>query len=126
MVVADRWPQVTFDGHGDGPLLAAWRCCSGPKGWISRWERRIYAQAAHGGPDIVVRLHVTPDVAWSRRPEHDPADLRRRIEMVDALDFPARTEVLEIDANRAPDVVGQEVTGAIWRAITNTASGAGT
>ena len=126
VVVADRWPQVVFDGHGDGPLLAAWRSASGMKGWVSQWEHRIYAEAAQGGPDIVVRLHVSPDVARSRRPGHDPDDLRRRIEMVDALDFPAGTEVLEVDANRAADVVAQEVTAAIWRSITNTAAGATT
>jgi hypothetical protein len=59
-------------------------------------------------------MKVTAEVAASRRPEHDPDDLKRRIRIVGSLEFPESLHgVVEIDA----DQTQPEVFAAARRAI---------
>ncbi|MDH5236692.1 MAG: AAA family ATPase [Acidimicrobiia bacterium] len=102
VVVCDRYPQNQVAGINDGPLLAHWQSArsSIPRA-LARWERRPYDRATDEPPDLVLRLVVSQDVAEQRRPDHDPADLRRRRSIVASLHFDHPTcPVVDIDADR--------------------------
>lgn len=119
VVVCDRYPQTQVDGVNDGPLLWRWR--ESPtrlRRAVARWEASVYEAAAACGPDLVVRLLVTPETALARRPEDDPEELRYRTRLVRDLRFDsARSGVIDIDANRDVESVVLEVKRRVWPAI---------
>lgn len=101
LVLCDRYPQVQFPGGNDGPLLTAW----GEHGSrlirrLVRWERDQYDRAVRVQPDLVLHLAVDLDTAVARRPDHDPDDLRARIDRVARLDFEA--PIRQVDATGSP------------------------
>lgn len=117
VVVADRWPQVTVEGHVDGPLLGGWSQRDGWRGRVSRHERRVYERAVASGPDLLLRLRVPVDVARERRPDHDEADLRRRIGLVDSIEFPAARTVTDLPAAEAPETVLRLALREVWKEL---------
>lgn len=101
VVICDRLPQAAVPGIHDGPRLGP--VPADAPGWIravSRWEQRSYDRFASAPIDLVLRLCVSHPVASARRPDHDPADLRRRIEVVRDLDYGVPTKDLDADADR--------------------------
>lgn len=118
LVVVDRWPQAMFLGHGDGPLLAGWSDRRGWRGRVAAWELRTYEALQADGPDLVLRLVVSADVAAKRRPEHDRDDLIRRSEMVLALRFD-NARVVDLDADAEAEVVSHDALEAVWASLTS-------
>jgi thymidylate kinase len=117
VVVCDRYPQLEVPGIHDGPRLAAWDDAAGWRGRLATWERRAYAGAADLGPDLVVRLDVSAAEAMRRRPEHDPADLRRRVEVVRALQFEGAGHVEDVVADQRYEEVLRDVRTAVFRQV---------
>lgn len=116
LVICDRLPQASVPGIHDGPRLGPMPTDAAR--WIravSGWEQRAY-ESFRGAPvDLVVRLRVSPAVAAARRPDHDPTDLRRRIEVVAELDY-GRTTV-DVDADASVDAVRRAVRLAVFEAL---------
>src|SRR5438034_1147699 len=83
VVVCDRYPQNQFPDFNDGPMLRSWR----DHPWrllrgLAEWEGAPYRWAEHVVPDLVLKLHVRPDVAQRRKPDMELQDLKRRAEAV--------------------------------------------
>ena len=114
LVIADRY-QTQIPGINDGPQLRAWaESSSGLKRRLSAFESVPYQRAHRFPPDLILRMKVSAEVAATRRPEHDPDDLKRRIRIVGSLEFPESLHgVVEIDA----DQTQSEVFAAARRAI---------
>jgi len=100
-IVADRFPQAEIPGfHYDGPGLTADRT----NNWLIRKlaarEQKLYQWMATQKPDLVIRLNIDAETAFSRKPDHAIEELRDKISVMPRLNF-NRAKVLEIDA-RAP------------------------
>lgn len=109
VILLDRYPQDQFDGISDGPRQQSGQGFA----WAARMERRLFDEAARLGPDLVLKLHITPELALLRKPDHDAAAVRRKCEIVDALTF-RRAETVTIDAALPADQVALAAKRAIW------------
>ncbi len=84
--------------------------------WAARRELELYAQAAELGPDMVIKLRITPEAALARKPDHDLETIRRKCGIVDALDFPGAT-VIEVDAGQPLADVVLRAKREIWKQL---------
>lgn len=58
IVLTDRYPQNQIGGFNDGPLLP--RLTSVPA-WLRRLEASVYALADRTPPDLVIKVHTSPE-----------------------------------------------------------------
>jgi hypothetical protein len=118
LVIADRYPQNQVMGLNDGPRLSRWlddrRALLRS---VARWEFSRYEEAARSPPDLVIRLRVRPEVAFDRKRDMSIEEIRRRVEVVEGLRYPARTEIVEIDANSPLQEVLLQVRRVIWKSL---------
>jgi thymidylate kinase len=118
IVLSDRLPQSQFPGWNDGPRLTRWlEAGSWLRRAAARREQAVFRLAELSPPDLVVKLHVTPEVASRRKPETPPEQVRTGIDMVKRLQFPATTRVLELDAEQPIDQVLLQAKRAVWESI---------
>ena len=118
VVVCDRYPQNQFQDFNDGPMLRSWR----DHPWrllrgLAEWEGAPYRWAEHVVPDLVLKLHVRPDVAQQRKPDMQLQDLEKRAEAIRSLRFPDVTETVDIDAEEPLEQVVRRIRRCIWRKI---------
>ncbi len=109
LVIADRYPQIEVNGISDGPKLQDGRGFA----WAARREVPMYEEAARLGPDLLLKLLVDPETAHRRKPDHDPATIQRKCEIIAHLTFPA-SEVVDVDANQPYEDVLLAAKRAIW------------
>jgi thymidylate kinase len=118
VVICDRFPQAQVMGVSDGPLLSEWL---DDRSWLRRTAARAelaaYQAATAVPPDLVVKLHVAPDVAWHRKRDMSLDALCRRVQAVRALHFPGPTRVVDLDAERPFAEVLLDVKQAIWSCL---------
>lgn len=118
IVVSDRLPQSQFPGQNDGPRLGAWlETGSAPVRAAARREREAFRLAELTPPDVVIKLHVSPEVAARRKPETPDEQVRTGIDMVRRLRFPPTTRVVDLDAEQPLPQVLLAAKQAIWDAI---------
>ena len=118
IVLSDRLPQSQFPGWNDGPRLTRWlEVGSWVRRVAARMEQAAFRLAELSAPDLVVKLHVSPEVASRRKPETPQEQLRTGIDMVRRLQFPATTRVLDMDAEQPLDQVILEAKRAVWESI---------
>lgn len=99
IIVTDRFPQLDFPGAYDGPGFSV-RAPGNPiVRWLARRERRLFEWMTSYGPDLVLRLNVDLDVAYTRKPDHRRALLAKKIEATPLLKFNG-APIVEIDANQ--------------------------
>jgi thymidylate kinase len=117
VVICDRYPQAQIGELGDGPLLG--RLEAAPPAWrkASRWELKAYQQMEAIAPDLVVKLHVSPEVSARRKRDVSLESLRQRVDVVQKLRFPRATRVVEIDSDQPLDQVLLQVKRAVWDAL---------
>ena len=118
LVLCDRYPQTTISGFNDGPLLTG--LANHPSALLNRlgaWERSVYESAVGDGPDLVIKLRVSPEVAVARKPEMSKDEIERRRNAVAAIQYGSRCLEVEIDADRPLDVVLLDVKRAIWERL---------
>ncbi|MEX0930070.1 MAG: hypothetical protein WDZ79_00155 [Candidatus Paceibacterota bacterium] len=114
IVIADRYPQITVAGINDGPLIqnddsGAWLHRT-----LRRYEQRVYTKIRDEyPPDVVVKLHVSPEVALARKGNRTPESVQRKTEIIKELSFPDSV-VLDIDASEQIERVVMEVKRRIW------------
>ena len=112
IMLLDRYPQSRFPGISDGPRQQhgyGFR-------WAARMEQRLLAEAEQLGPDMVIKLRVSPDVASTRKPDHDANVIRRKCQIIDELSFP-RSETLVLDADAPLESVTLAAQAGLWRFI---------
>jgi hypothetical protein len=118
IVLSDRLPQSQFPGWNDGPRLTRWlEMGSWVRRRAARMEQAAFRLAELSPPDLVVKLHVSPEVASRRKPETPQEQLRTGIDMVRRLQFPATTRVLDMDAEQPLDQVLLQAKRAVWESI---------
>jgi len=109
IALTDRYPQEQFPGISDGPKIQGKRSYA----WAAERELDLYQQAKELGPDLVINLKVSPEVAVQRKPDHDVAAIAKKIEIVEALKFP-QARVVAVDTTEPLDVVLLATKRAIW------------
>jgi thymidylate kinase len=118
IVISDRHPQSQFPGLNDGPRYSHWLTRGfGLRRAAARREREAIRLAELVAPDLVVRLHVPMDLATRRKPDTPLDQLRRKIDIVAGLQFPAATRVVEVDATQPLSQVVLQVKRAIWECL---------
>jgi thymidylate kinase len=118
VVLADRLAQSQFPGMNDGPRLAAW--LDSPSAWRRRAaqrERAAFRLSELVPPDLVIKLHVPPEVALTRKPETPREQVLRGTRLVRDLTWPATTRVVDLDATQPLDQVILRAKRAVWEAI---------
>jgi hypothetical protein len=118
IVLSDRLPQTQFPGWNDGPRLAPW-LGTGPATLqaAARREQAAFQLAEMTPPDLVLKLHVSPEVAARRKPETPAEQLRTGIDLVRRLRFPPTTRVVELDAEQPLPSVLLAAKRALWEVI---------
>jgi len=104
IVVTDRYPQIEIPGIHDGPRLHNWIEAGGVRGFLSRWENKVYRSLSDNRPSFVLHLAVSPETAQRRRPQEHIDELVRRVEVAAKLRFGDCPRVI-IDADRPLDEV---------------------
>ncbi|MEO7986945.1 MAG: hypothetical protein ABI766_10465 [Gemmatimonadales bacterium] len=118
VVVSDRFPQSRFPGWNDGPRLGDW--IDHPSAWrraAARRESEAFRLAELCPPDLVIKLHLTPDLAARRKPETPREQILTGIELVRKLAYPATTRVVDIDSSQPLEQVILQAKRAIWDAV---------
>jgi hypothetical protein len=118
IVICDRYPQAEVPGFNDGPLLDHWRQNS----WavcraLAAWEAKPYIEARLDPPDLVIKLMATPEVALMRRPEMSLEEVSRRLQVVESLQFPLTTRVVELNADDSLEEVALAAKQFVWDEI---------
>ncbi len=101
LVIGDRYPQCEVSGfYYDGPGIGIERT----RGWLmtrlARSEQRLYQQMALCRPQLIIRLDIDADTAFSRKPDHNYDELRDKARVMTQLNYNG-SRVVNIDA-RAP------------------------
>lgn len=118
VVITDRYPQSTIEGHNDGPLLADLATCdSAPLRALARWERTCYRPQSLPQPDLVLKLAGDPELLHRRRPEMTVEIIERKQAGILSIHFPATTRVLLIDATQPAATVLATALSAIGDTI---------
>lgn len=109
IIITDRYPQIQEPGINDGPKLQNGECF----GWAAKNEMSVLEQCIDLGPDMVIRLNVSPDVARRRKPETPLITLEEKIRSIGDLMFP-HADIAEIDADRPYEEVLMDIKKKIW------------
>ena len=101
LVIGDRYPQAEVAGfHYDGPGIGPERV----SGWLmtrlARKEQQLYRQMALLRPQLIIRLAIDVDTAFSRKPDHSYTELGDKIAVMARLNYNG-ARIVNIDS-RAP------------------------
>ncbi|MEJ4043614.1 hypothetical protein [Erwinia sp. SLM-02] len=118
LVIGDRYPQAEISGfYYDGPGIGIERV----SGWLmtrlAESERRLYQQMARCRPELIIRLNIDADTAFSRKPDHNYDELRDKAAVMTQLNYNG-SQVLNIDARAPYHVVLQTALEAIYPVVT--------
>lgn len=101
LVISDRYPQAEISGfHYDGPGIGVERAQGWVKTRIAKRESRLYREMARYRPELIIRLDIDIDTAFSRKPDHDFEELRDKIDVMVKISYNG-SRILDLDA-RAP------------------------
>jgi len=118
VVISDRIPQNQFPGWNDGPRLRPWlEDRSAVRRFAARREAATFQIADLVPPDLVLKLHISPQLASQRKPATPTQQLRTGARMVAGLRFPPTTRVVDLDAERPLAAVLLEAKRALWQSL---------
>ncbi len=116
LIVTDRYPQNQFPGLNDGPYIEL----AGHETWLERWAARLeqkrFERFRQLQPDLVIKLSISVEVAFARKPVYSPDDIRQKVEIVEKLSFPG-AKVVTIDATQPLEQVKKQVTKVVWETL---------
>jgi len=114
--ITDRFPQHQYSGIYDGPRILS----SGNDRKIRRIfaarERKKYQEMEKFPADLIIKLHIPPEVAMQRKSDHAMANISRKTEITQQLIFPKST-VVDIDASQPLDDVLLAVKRTVWETL---------
>lgn len=112
IILTDRYPQTQFNGINDGLKLQN----NNSYEWAAKIEKRLFNQALDLGPDLVIKLLVSPEVAIKRKPDHSFEEITKKCKIVKQLMF-LQCETVVIDADKTFEQVLFEAKISIWKHI---------
>lgn len=77
-------------------------------------EMKFFNKIKEVEADIVIRLHVTPEVASNRKPEHNKEIIKLKCQNIDRVTF-NKSLVIEIDATEPYEQVLLAAKREIWK-----------
>ncbi|AKE09831.1 thymidylate kinase [Serratia liquefaciens] len=113
LVISDRFPQAEISGfYYDGPGIGVERA----KGWLmtrlAAREKRLYQSMALCRPELIIRLDIDVDTAFSRKPDHSYEELKDKISAMVRLQYNG-SRIIELDAKAPYDEVLEKALNAI-------------
>lgn len=120
IVVTDRYPQIEVAGFYDGPGLSAARAGSRLVAKLAARERRMYEWMTAFRPDLVIRLNVDVDTAFSRKPDHKIESLKNKVAVTPLLKFNG-ARIIDLDSRDPYPKVREAALEAIERTISASA-----
>jgi thymidylate kinase len=99
LVICDRYPQLDVAGFYDGPGLSAARPGNRFTAWLAKREITLYQRMVSYRPTLVIRLNIDADTAFARKPDHNLALLRHKVEATPLLRFNG-ARIVEVDASQ--------------------------
>ena len=109
IAICDRFPQKDIDGMNDGPKLY-----KNKNSLASEIEMKYLKEVINSGADIVFRLHVTPEIAHARKPEHDISIIEQKCNNIKKLTFP-NALIIDVDATKPYQEVLLNIKREIWK-----------
>ncbi|WP_313682673.1 hypothetical protein [Pantoea sp.] len=117
LVISDRYPQAEISGfYYDGPGIGVERAKSKLIKRLAESEERLYQEMAQYRPELIIRLDIDVETAYSRKPDHSYEELQDKIASMVKLRYNG-SRILEIDS-RLPY---KEVLEKAMKAISATA-----
>lgn len=117
MVVCDRYPQAEISGfYYDGPGIGIERTSGKLMTYLAQQEQHLYQQMALCRPELIIRLEIDADTAFSRKPDHNYDELRDKALVMTQLTYTG-SRVLNIDARAPYHEVLQTALAAIYPLI---------
>ena len=104
LVICDRYPQLDVAGFYDGPGLSAARPANRFTAWLAQREIRLYQRMVSYRPTLVIRLNIDADTAFARKPDHNLALLRQKVQATPLLRFNG-ARIVDVDARQPMDAV---------------------
>ncbi|HFB65800.1 MAG TPA: hypothetical protein ENJ60_09705 [Aeromonadales bacterium] len=99
-VISDRYPQAEIPGfHYDGPGLTSTRTNSWFVRKLAAREQKLYNWMANYQPELIIRLDIDADTAYSRKPDHDMQELKDKIAVMTQLNYNG-APILDLDATK--------------------------
>ncbi|CAI1763537.1 thymidylate kinase [Serratia liquefaciens] len=113
LVISDRFPQAEISGfYYDGPGIGVERA----KGWLmtrlAAREKRLYQSMALCRPELIIRLDIDVETAFSRKPDHSYEELKDKISAMVRLQYNG-SRIIELDAKAPYDEVLEKALNAI-------------
>lgn len=113
LVISDRFPQAEISGfYYDGPGIGVERA----KGWLmtrlAAREKRLYQSMALCRPELIIRLDIDVDTAFSHKPDHSYEELKDKISAMVRLQYNG-SRIIELDAKAPYDEVLEKALNAI-------------
>jgi thymidylate kinase len=116
LVFCDRYPQLDVAGFYDGPGLSAARPGNGFTAWLAKREITLYQRMVSYRPTLVIRLNIDAETAFARKPDHNLALLRQKVEATPLLTFNG-AQIVEVDASQPLETVQAQCMQLVRRLI---------
>jgi len=116
IVITDRFPQNQVQKINDGPRLANYtdhRSDLARK--LANWEQKPYSWGESNPPDVVLKLSVSPEVAFERS-DSNMETVEKKCDIVDKLIF-KDSQVITLDADQELEKVIADAKSAVWKEI---------
>lgn len=99
LVISDRFPQSEITGfYYDGPGIGVERVTGRLKRWLAAREQRLYQREMKKyRPELLIRLDIDVETAFSRKPDHDYEELRDKIGIMSQIQY-SGTRIYELDS----------------------------
>ncbi len=117
-ILTDRYPQIVEPGEMDGPHLTGRKLTDVGARILMRLESWLYKKMASVAPDVVLRLNVDLETAIRRKPDHIPASLEKKINVVPKLSFNG-APIVDIDSTQPLEKVLEQSRAVVSAVMKN-------
>ncbi len=101
LVISDRYPQDEISGfHYDGPGIGLGRVTGWLMTRLAARENKLYQEMSQLRPELIIRLDIDVETAFSRKPDHDYQELQDKIGVMMQLTYNG-AKIYDLDS-RAP------------------------
>ncbi|MDG6094846.1 nucleoside triphosphate hydrolase [Acetobacter sp. AN02] len=112
LIITDRYPQAEIQGfYFDGPGLSRTAATSAFTRALATLEARLYERMSRFIPALVIRINVSAELAYARKPDHRLSSLQDKTRLIPALTFNG-AHILDLDGSEPlSDVLKDALAG---------------